>query len=104
MERLAVNRSSAQRPRLGELARRWFRQERVFERGGNWYFRTREGIDVGPYTTRFEAEIEADILIARLAHESMAQSTRIIRAFILESMQQGMGGRGHTDIGALLPA
>jgi len=104
MEPLAANRISMQRFRLGELARRWFRNERVFEHGCNWYFRTREGIDVGPYPTRFEAEIEADILIARLAHESIAQSNGIIQAFILESMQQDDAGRDNADIGALLPA
>jgi hypothetical protein len=103
MESLATTRASTQRPRFGELARQWFRRERVFERGGNWYVRTREGIDVGPYTTRFEAEIEADILIARLGQASTAQSTRIIRAFILESMRQSVPGQGHADIGAPLP-
>jgi len=39
------------------------RSERVFGAGGQWYFQTREGIDVGPYPTREAAEAEA----ARLA-------------------------------------
>lgn len=72
--------------RLGERALRWFRRERVFASGGSWYFRTREGIDVGPYGSRFEAEIEADILIARLGHEASLPSLMVIRAFLLESV------------------
>jgi len=39
------------------------RSERVFSAGGQWYFQTREGIDVGPYPTREAAQEEA----ARLA-------------------------------------
>jgi hypothetical protein len=86
MERLAV--PGRQRMRLGELARQWFRRERVFDRAGRWYFRTREGIDVGPYASRFEAEIESDILTARLSRDSAAHSIRIIRSFLMESVRQ----------------
>lgn len=89
--------------RLGEIARQWLRRERIFERGGHWYFRTREGIDVGPYASRFEAEIEADILIARLARDSSLQAPHIIRSFILESIRQRSSGPGQVDIGGRLP-
>ncbi len=92
MERLAVSVGKRERFRLGELARQFMRRDRVFERGGNWYFRTREGIDVGPYSTQFEAEIEADILIARLRRDASSHSPRIIRAFILESIRQRSNG------------
>lgn len=90
MERLAV--PGRQRMRFGELARQWFRRERVFDRAGHWYFRTREGIDVGPYASRFEAEIEADILTARLSRDSAAHSMRIIRSFLMESVRQRSTG------------
>jgi len=102
MERLAVSAVPAPLMRIGERARQWLRRERVFERGGYWYFRTREGIDVGPYTSRFEAEIESDILVARLSRDATAQSARVIRAFILESMRQRTPGQVHQDIGALV--
>jgi hypothetical protein len=104
MERLAVSAVNGYRMRLGELARQWLRRERVFERGGHWYFRTREGIDVGPYASRFEAEIEADILVARLARETTLPPARVIRAFILESVRQRSPGPRHADIGGVLPA
>ncbi len=32
-----------------------------------WYFRTREGIAVGPYPTEFDAQVCASLLVARLA-------------------------------------
>jgi len=36
-----------------------FRSERVFSTGNDWFFQTREGIDVGPYPTRETADVEA---------------------------------------------
>lgn len=88
------------RSRLGERALRWFRRERVFASGGSWYFRTREGIDVGPYGSRFEAEIEADILIARLDHEASLPSLMVIRAFLLDSVVEPGRKNRLVDIGA----
>jgi hypothetical protein len=48
--------------RAGERRHTGNRSERVFTSNGQWYFRTREGVDVGPYESQFEAEIEAAIL------------------------------------------
>ena len=49
--------------RNNEEQRVWFRSERVFfSNGSDWYFQTREGIDVGPYESQFEAEIEGGLL------------------------------------------
>jgi hypothetical protein len=39
------------------------RSERVYQSDGQWYFHTREGVDVGPYRERQHAADEA----ARLA-------------------------------------
>jgi len=72
----------------------------VFASGGSWYFRTRESIDVGPYGSRFEAEIEADILIARLGHEATLPSLMVIRAFLLESVVEPGRNSRLVDIGA----
>ena len=53
--------------RKNEVKRTWSRSDRVVLReAGNWYFRTREGIEIGPYETHFEAEIEAGLLIELL--------------------------------------
>ena len=74
-----------------EQARVWFRSERVFFAGSNqWYFQTREGIDVGPYDTQFEAEIEAGLLKELLQccnDYSCARSA--IREFVLDSYAMG---------------
>lgn len=33
----------------------WYRSERYFYVDGSWYFSTREGIDIGPYSSRLAA-------------------------------------------------
>lgn len=43
------------------------RGERIYEDGAGWYFKTREGISVGPYRDMFDAELSASLLISRLA-------------------------------------
>jgi hypothetical protein len=60
--------SADQHPvRSGEAIRMWFRSDRCFTVGDHqWYFLTREGIDVGPYDSKFEAETEARRLIRLL--------------------------------------
>jgi len=63
----------------------WFRSERVFRVDGRWYFHTREGIDVGPYETRFEAEIDATMLIALLKAAEPERAKTVIREFALFS-------------------
>lgn len=39
-----------------QSARTWFRSDRFFNEGPNWYFTTRENTVEGPYATREEAE------------------------------------------------
>jgi hypothetical protein len=51
--------------RADERSQAWRRSDRVFAAAGLWFFRTREGIDVGPYPDRERATVEADRL-ARL--------------------------------------
>jgi hypothetical protein len=64
-EELAVsNQSSAFPHRAGEKpAKRRRSPDRCFQINGSWYFATREGLNVGPYTTK---EI-ADAAAARLS-------------------------------------
>ena len=40
---------------------------RLLKQTQGWFFRTREGIDIGPYKTEFDAELAASLLISRLA-------------------------------------
>ena len=67
----------------------WFRSDRVFGAGDQWYFHTREGVDIGPYETRCEAEIEAAMLRALLADAVPAEALPIIREFVLDSYAMG---------------
>jgi hypothetical protein len=76
--------------RSNEQPKTWFRSDRVFLSNGKWYFHTREGVDVGPYDSQFEAEIEASMLKELLrdcgpAHPPMA----VIREFVLDSYVMG---------------
>ena len=42
--------------RTGETPAIRFRTDRFYRINSNWYFSTREGIEMGPYADRFEAE------------------------------------------------
>ena len=65
--------------REGERARFWRRRStRIFKRDEAWFIATREGIDLGPFGCRFDAEIEHEILIKQLTKCSASQSRRII--------------------------
>jgi hypothetical protein len=76
--------------RSNERPQTWFRSERVFLSDGNWYFHTREGVDVGPYDTQFEAEIEAGMLKELLRERAgEPDAMAIIREFVLDSYVMG---------------
>ena len=82
---------SSESVRSNEKSRTWFRSERVFLSDGKWFFHTREGIDVGPYDSQFEAEIEAGMLKELLREGADADSSAIdvIREFVLDSYAMG---------------
>jgi hypothetical protein len=72
--------------RGNERPKTWFRSERVFMTDGNWYCHTREGVDVGPYESQFEAEIEAGLLRELFRGRSEGRSgMAVIREFVLDS-------------------
>jgi hypothetical protein len=76
--------------RANERERTWFRSERVFLANGKWFFHTREGVDVGPYDSQFEAEIEAGMLKELLrGRPAGAEALAVIREFVLESYAMG---------------
>ena len=74
--------------RSGESARMWFRSDRCFAVGDQWYFLTREGIDVGPYDSKLEAETEARRLV-RLLKKCETDEQR--RLSIYEFVRRPMG-------------
>lgn len=43
------------------------RSARFLETEDGWFFRTREDITLGPYLEKFDAELSASLLVARLA-------------------------------------
>ena len=59
------------------------RTPRYFKTDDGWFFRTREGIAIGPYKTEFDAEISSSLLTARLAQlDDESKSVATIHAFI----------------------
>jgi len=76
--------------RSNERPRTWFRSERVFLSDGQWFFHTREGVDVGPYESQFEAEIEAGMLKELLRERgATGEPLAVIREFVLDSYAMG---------------
>jgi hypothetical protein len=70
--------------RKDEQNKTWFRSERAFCSDGVWYFHTREGVDVGPYKNKFEAEVDAEMLKSLLVGAEPGQAHRVIRKFMLD--------------------
>ena len=55
-----------------------------------WYFRTREGVEIGPYDTRFEAEIEVGLLKELLQKcEGIDECHAAVTEFILDGLAMG---------------
>ena len=75
--------------RQNESPRTWFRSERVFLCDQQWFFHTREGVNVGPYPSQFEAEIEAGLLRELLRESGAAAGMNVIREFVLDSYAMG---------------
>jgi len=77
--------------RQHEIPRTWFRSDRVFLSDGRWFFHTREGVDVGPYDSQFEAEIEAGMLKELMRERGVRGDScmAVIREFVLDSYAMG---------------
>jgi hypothetical protein len=84
-----------------EKSRTWFRSERVFLSNGQWYFHTREGVDVGPYESQCDAEIEAGMLKELLRERGQGgRGMAIIREFVLDSFALGRSLNPHFNSSA----
>jgi hypothetical protein len=71
--------------RRNEVQRTWFRSERIFRFNSDWYFHTQEGVDVGPFKTEFEAQVEASILKKMLREQPPELALERIREFVLDA-------------------
>ena len=61
------------------------RTARFVETEQGWFFRTREGIMLGPYAEKFDAELSASLLVARLAQlDDSKDPAAVIQAFELD--------------------
>ncbi|BFM08534.1 DUF6316 family protein [Halioxenophilus aromaticivorans] len=54
--------------REGEQERAWYRSDRFFKVNGEWYFSTREKIDVGPFTSRENASQGLSLFVENMQH------------------------------------
>jgi hypothetical protein len=69
------------RVRKGEGSRHWFRSDRFLCVSDVWFFATREGINVGPFYSRDEAERNLKQLIALLQNATEEEAPPIINEF-----------------------
>lgn len=53
------------------------RSDRLFDQNGYWYFRTREGMDIGPFDTRGDAAVGAKNFIDFLEDAKPEQVSRV---------------------------
>jgi hypothetical protein len=73
-------------------AERVARSTRFVHTDEGWYFKTREGVKLGPYAEEFDAEISASLLIAALAQlDPGADATAAIQRFIRDPANAVMG-------------
>ena len=68
--------------RRDEAPKMWFRSDRVFRVDDEWFFHTREGIAVGPYSDKFAADVDAEMLKSLLDGVEEAEAREIIRQFM----------------------
>jgi hypothetical protein len=79
--------------RKNEEPRIWFRSERVFRVDEEWFIHTREGIAVGPYSDKFAADVDAEVLKSLLAEADEESEAKAV----IEEFMQG-GGKNLREI------
>lgn len=72
-------------PRNGETTQRSVRSDRFFEQESYWYFRTREGLDIGPFDTESEAKAGLNGFIGFLQQAKSDVVTRITKYVTLQT-------------------
>ena len=81
--------------RRDEAPKTWFRSERVFRVDGEWFIHTREGIAVGPYSDKFAAAVDAEMLKSLLVGVEEGEAHTLIREF-MENGAHNIGGASNS--------
>ena len=58
----------------------------VYRVGEFWYFTALHGVEIGPYPTRFGAEVEAELFDSRCRGRGDAHPWVVVREFVRESL------------------
>jgi hypothetical protein len=75
-----------------EAPRPWRRRARYFARDGRWWFLTRENIEVGPFDSRFDAEVACRQLVRALRKvDDAAKAHLAVRRFMLQLQKRTTG-------------
>lgn len=61
--------------RSGEQNKSWYRSDRFFKVNGEWYFSTREKVDVGPFSSRENANTGLTLFIESMQHPQHSVET-----------------------------
>ena len=70
------------------------RTERVFDKGGLWYFRTREGGNIGPFRYQSEARQMLQNFISNIQAAERAASSASKPHFRLNAIARNVGTMG----------
>ena len=54
--------------RTGESCNVPLRSNRYYQKGDYWYYSTREGVDIGPFDTAYEAQVGVSEFIDFITH------------------------------------
>lgn len=75
------------------------RTARFVEKEEGWFFRTREGVVLGPYGNQFDAELSASILVAQLAQaDDGADTAALIQRFVNDPANATISGVERRDL------
>lgn len=65
-------------PRVGESNQQIkIREKRLYSIGSDWYFRTREGIDEGPFDSKKNAEDAINLFIRKIAFNLIRDDVKL---------------------------
>jgi hypothetical protein len=67
----------------------WFAVDHVFSAADGWYVGAEDGFHVGPFRSRFQAEVQSRSLCSRLARcRTLTEQVRTVRRFVFQQTRQ----------------
>lgn len=77
--------------RQGEQEKSWYRSDRFFRVNGDWYFSTREKVDVGPFDSKERAGKGLSLFIDSMQQTTPAPTVEVAASLALYGTQPWLG-------------